>query len=228
MSYITQAPTGRPIAILGAAGIPTAFAALLIVGLAVDAVRVVLPGNLTVIDPTLSPPPPPEEITPDPKPKANTSRLEPIVVPPMPNPISDTPAPFDVTTTLPPLGGDIDLGGEIGPVVENPGLGEAVTPIVEIVGASPSNSPSRWVRDSDYRAIWIRRGMSGTARFNLDIDRSGRVTDCTITRSTGHAALDTATCALVSKRARFDAAQNSAGATVSGTYSSSINWQIPE
>jgi protein TonB len=54
------------------------------------------------------------------------------------------------------------------------------------------------------------------------------VTGCTITRSTGHAPLDAATCELVTKRARFDAARDTSGRAAAGQYKGSITWQIPE
>ena len=44
----------------------------------------------------------------------------------------------------------------------------------------------------------------------------------------GHPALDAATCDLVTKRARFDAARDNTGKPVAGTYSNSVTWRIPE
>jgi protein TonB len=69
--------------------------------------------------------------------------------------------------------------------------------------------------------------MTGTARFALSIDARGRVTGCTITRSTGHPALDGATCDLVARRARFDAARDGSGKPVAGRYTGVITWTIP-
>ena len=60
------------------------------------------------------------------------------------------------------------------------------------------------------------------------IAASGRVESCTITGSSGHPELDRATCELVARRARFDPAKDSSGAKVSGTYTSSVRWQLPE
>jgi periplasmic protein TonB len=70
--------------------------------------------------------------------------------------------------------------------------------------------------------------MTGKARFRLEIAADGRVTGCTITASSGHPQLDAATCALVSKRAKFQPARGSNGEPVAGTYSNAIDWQLPE
>ena len=62
----------------------------------------------------------------------------------------------------------------------------------------------------------------------IDGIAAGKVTGCSITRSTGHGALDAATCELVSKRARFDAARDGTGKPVAGNFTGSITWNIPE
>ncbi|MCL4674383.1 MAG: energy transducer TonB, partial [Sphingomonadaceae bacterium] len=84
------------------------------------------------------------------------------------------------------------------------------------------------ITESDYKTSWINRGWAGSAGFRLQVGANGRVEGCQITRSTGHTALDEATCALVTKRARFDPARNGNGDKVSGSYTSSVLWQIPE
>ena len=70
--------------------------------------------------------------------------------------------------------------------------------------------------------------MTGKARFRLEIAADGRVASCTITGSSGFAALDQATCALVSKRAKFQPARGSEGQPVAATYTNAIDWQLPE
>lgn len=60
------------------------------------------------------------------------------------------------------------------------------------------------------------------------IGSNGRVNECEITRSSGHASLDRNTCRLIERRARFDPATNNRGETTVGTYSGSITWQIPD
>ena len=70
--------------------------------------------------------------------------------------------------------------------------------------------------------------MAGTARFNLTIGTRGTVTGCTITRSTGHAPLGAATCEMVTRRARPQAAHGGTGKPLAGNYSGVITRQIPK
>lgn len=229
MTYASANRRPNPAALAGALGIPGAFGALLVVGLAVTVVTVPprpRPQATPVAQIPLPPPPP----TPDtPRPDAKTPQT----------PRTDSRPDAPSLPTLPP----VDFG--TGPVIDAlPGLGDPV--IADPVdfglppGPSPSTSPydpvaakvkgnpSKWVTTDDYRPRWIMEDMAGTARFTLAIDARGKVTGCSITRSTGHAALDAATCDLVSKRARFDAARDGTGKPVAGSYSGSVTWQIPE
>ena len=124
-------------------------------------------------------------------------------------------------STLPGLGDGI---GEIGPVEFNV---PPPPPMFDPVKAAPRGNPGGWITNSDYRPSWINRGFAGVAGFTLQIDANGRVTNCAITQSTGHAQLDTATCRLLRSRARFTPARDSSGAIVAGSYSSSVAWEIP-
>ncbi len=228
MSYVTQKQTGQPVAILGAIGIPAAFAGLLVIGLAVkDHVPEIWTGPMPNRDYPAPPPPPEPTAEPDTSPKTS-EKLPDIYIPPVPNPIPTTGPLVNTTGELPPIGGDINLGPIPGTDLGD-GLG-GVTPSVptfDPIAAKPANDASRWVTDNDYRSSWIRRGYSGKASFSLEVSTSGRVTNCSITRSTGHTALDTATCSLIAKRARFDPAMDASGAPTAGIYTSSINWQLP-
>ena len=95
------------------------------------------------------------------------------------------------------------------------------------VSATPRTSPGNWVSANDYPTRDIRQGNEGTAVFRLAIDATGTVTDCAVTRSSGHPGLDEATCRKVSQRARFDPARDENGERRSGTYTGSIKWVIP-
>jgi len=54
----------------------------------------------------------------------------------------------------------------------------------------------------------------------------GRVTGCTVTGSSGSAALDNATCRIMRSRARFSPARDSNGQPTTDSYAASITWRI--
>ncbi|HAU22142.1 MAG TPA: hypothetical protein DCS24_06025, partial [Erythrobacter sp.] len=107
-------------------------------------------------------------------------------------------------------------------------LGTSAFQAIQPAQATPRNDPGGWVTDADYRSRWIREERFGTASFRLEVGSNGRVSDCLITRSTGHTTLDRATCALITKRARFKPATNSSGKGIAGIYESSIRWVLPD
>ncbi|KPF64754.1 TonB family protein [Porphyrobacter sp. AAP60] len=229
MTYASHTRRPNPAALAGALGIPAAVGALLAVGLAVTIVTVPTPPRIKgeTINPIPIPPPPPT----DPVDQANPNTN--------PQPRDATPAPTPRADMLP-----VDLGRN-DPVFTLPGIGDTIGPITgpvdfgvpvptppatlfDPVGVSPKNNPGSWVTNADYRTRWINEGLTGSASFTLGIDARGKVTGCSITRSTGHGALDDATCRLVTSRARFDAARDTSGKPVAGSYSGTITWRIPE
>ena len=224
MTYASHTRRPNPAALAGALGIPAAFAALLVVGLAVKVVIEDKPKPIQGF--TIKPipvPPPPDPVDPittsSRKTGSTTTITRPDTIPVdlgSSNPIETLPGIGDVTG---PVIGPVDFG--------IPGPAPSASPF-DPVAAAPRNNPARWVTDSDYRTRWLREGLSGAARFTLSIDASGKVAGCTITRSTGHAALDAATCDLVTRRARFEAARDGTGKPVPGSFTGAINWRIPD
>lgn len=226
MTYASANRRPNPAALAGALGIPGAFGALLVVGLAVTVVT--KPEGPRIKGETIT-----ETILPPPPPKTD----EPVLVNNPAAPTTSLPSTPSQPATLP-----VDLGlGD--PVIALPGTGNlgdtgirpndigtpgpSASPF-DPVGARPKGNAGKWVTTDDYRPRWIREDMAGTARFTLAIDANGKVTGCTVTRSTGHAPLDAATCDLLTKRARFDAARDGNGKAVGGSYSGSVTWKIPE
>lgn len=90
-------------------------------------------------------------------------------------------------------------------------------------GPIPTRPPSRHEAQSargdlrtlfsadDYPASALRNGEQGAVQARLSIDADGRVSECSIIRSSGHASLDAATCNILQRRARFLPAHNANG-----------------
>lgn len=232
MNYVAQSRRPNPAAILGAIGIPAAFGALLVTGLAVT---VVVTKDENPIGTLIKSDPPPIPVPPPP-PKQQAEKTEPtrtVVVAPT-NPIDLNKKAVIPETKLPPLpplppGPTPGIGNNLGEGAGTPAPpAPPPPPKFDPISAKPRGNPGTWITTRDYRSNWIRREMTGTAGFTLQISASGRVTGCTVTSSTGHSALDQATCRLVQKRARFTPARDSDGAEVAGTYSNSVTWRLPK
>ncbi len=165
-------------------------------------------------------PSPLPEVTPEPAPEKQTGRTVDVTEPKIPG----IPTRGPIIMSPPPI--------EDFKPIELPKLPIPMplppAPEFKTVAAAPRTSPGSWVTANDYPTRDLRQGNAGTAEFTLTIGADGRVTDCRITRSTGHPGLDQATCSKVSQRARFTPARNESNQSVTGTFSSRIAWVIPE
>ncbi|HEU4651467.1 MAG TPA: TonB family protein, partial [Croceibacterium sp.] len=94
--------------------------------------------------------------------------------------------------------------------------------------ATPSNNSSNWITNDDYPRRALVDGAEGSVGYRLVVSTLGRVASCELTQPSGNRALDDATCRLITRRARFEAATDETGAKVLGTYSGSVRWEIPE
>ncbi|MDN3645950.1 TonB family protein [Pontixanthobacter aestiaquae] len=230
MAYVDQGgQANRKTAIAGVAVIHGVIGTVLVLGLAntVFVPKEDVPFEGTNIEVELPKPPPPE---PKPDKKDRTPPRDDRIF--IPQPINDIPTDSPVIdATDDPSASDTILDDLLPPAGSGSNAGTGLTPLPPIfdpVAAKPSNNSGLWVTNDDYRDSWINRGFEGKARFRVTIGTDGRVKDCQITTSTGHRALDRATCQLVKRRARFEPALNSNGEKVTDTYSKSILWQLPE
>jgi periplasmic protein TonB len=82
------------------------------------------------------------------------------------------------------------------------------------------------ISNQDYPAAALRKEEEGMVGFRLTISPEGRVSDCTITQSSGSASLDAATCRILVGRARFDPARDRKGRPVADTMAGRILWRI--
>jgi protein TonB len=79
----------------------------------------------------------------------------------------------------------------------------------------------------DYPAEAQRNGEEGTVQAELSVDARGHVRGCTVIHSSGHASLDSATCRILQRRARFDPAHDVNGdAVASSVVTPRIVWRL--
>ena len=83
-----------------------------------------------------------------------------------------------------------------------------------------------YVRDNDYPLQALRNREDGTTSFRLTIDRSGRVTECIVTGSSGSASIDHATCRIMIERARFTPAIGHDGQPTKDQVSARLGWRL--
>ena len=80
----------------------------------------------------------------------------------------------------------------------------------------------------DYPVSAIREGLRGVTRVRLTVDPSGRVSGCAVTQSSGHSLLDSTTCMLLRRRARFTPARDNMGQPTGAVIDSPpIRWAPP-
>ncbi|MFM5931246.1 MAG: TonB family protein [Novosphingobium sp.] len=132
------------------------------------------------------------------------------------------------------------------PRVTNPGRAIAIRIRVEVINGSPSPLPKKtvldaakrvraiadfsddaWVTPNDYPTEALRTESSGKVVTALSLDQNGKVSACRIAVNSGTPSLDSKTCEVFTKRARFTPAQDQAGNPVTSTIVERVNWVIP-
>lgn len=215
----------RTSAAIGVGAIHVILALGLTAGLAVKTIIEDEEGPLEGIFVETELPPPPPKVEPE-------ATVIPRVTPPsVPTPeldLNPTPPDFTVSDQVPVVTDLvlIPIPGKVEPPAPSPL--PKIAPSYPPVAAAPSNGPLGWITNDDYPSTSIRRIEEGNVSYRLAIGSDGRVDGCSITRSSGHARLDEATCRLVERRARFTPAKDETGAAVAGTYTGQVTWRIPE
>lgn len=78
----------------------------------------------------------------------------------------------------------------------------------------------------DYPGVAVSHDMSGTVGVAMLIDEAGAVADCTVIASSGSAILDSQSCAIIKKRARFKPAIGPDDKPMKSSYSQRITWRL--
>lgn len=96
------------------------------------------------------------------------------------------------------------------------------------VSAVATANLATYLKDEDYPAEALGRDFSGTTGFAMLIDEAGRVADCMVVETSGHAILDMQSCAIMKVRARFQPARDGSGKPTRDRVRSNIRWVIPK
>ncbi|MEH6790084.1 energy transducer TonB [Parasphingorhabdus sp.] len=190
----------------------------LVTGLAYTAVKKVA-SQLDMIDIDEEEPPEEPEEPPPPPPD------QPIEPPPVVSPppiVAPVAAPRPVIQSVP------TAPPRPAPVVAPPAPPPAPPPPPQRANPEARGNPGSWANANDYPSRALREEREGTTRFRLTVNADGRVSDCQITGSSGHADLDEAACKNLTRRARFRPALDANGNPTTGFYANAVRWQIPK
>ena len=188
----------------------------LVTGLAYEAAKKVIQKVTTVdikeeVKEEEPPPPPPKKDLPPP----------PIVAPPPKVNLAPAPPPVTTVSEPPPV-----LPPPV--VVVPPPVSAPPPPRFTPKAAAPRGNPGSWATTNDYPSRALREEREGVTGFRVTVGPDGRVTDCEITSSSGHADLDEAACSNIRRRARFNPATDGEGQPTTGSYSNRVRWVIPK
>lgn len=171
------------------------------------------------------PPPPPEEVPPPPPPPDQAVPPPPTQVysPPalVPVPTQNTFVPTNIVPPPPPTSPPAPPAPPAPPPAPPapPKIAKKLT---------PRGSPQSWVTNDDYPAAALRAEQEGTVSFRLDVDATGKVTNCSIVSSSGSSLLDNTACSLLRRRARFSPAEDASGNKIPATWPSRFRWELPK
>ena len=222
MSYANRKQMGsnRTVAIIIVALIHVALGYALVSGLAYNVVKKAAE-DLKTFDVEDEPPPPPEE--PPPPPEQTETPPPPQVVAPPPIVRTNVAPPPIVSTPVapPPVITPVARPAPPAPPAPPP------PPRVSQAAKARGNLPSLFSTD-DYPQSALRNEESGTTAVRLTVGPDGRVSDCSITASSGSTTLDNTTCSILRRRARFTPAKDQNGNPTTDTTTTRIRWEIPQ
>jgi protein TonB len=206
-----RSPTGLALVVLAHAGVLGAL--MLVKG--PDIMKAITKTEVTLIE--AERPPPPE--------------------PPPPQPEQRQQLPQDRITSVPPLIDRVIQGPVVPPLPPLPPQPPQLPrdPVVRQTEPPPPRMPPQRARANlgsyfttdDYPAAALRAEAEGRTSFSLTIGPDGRVTNCTVTGSSGNSALDGATCRILRSRARYTPARDQNRNPISGQDRGSVTWRLP-
>lgn len=163
-------------------------------------------------------------------PPNRVSKATEVVAPP---PLVPLPSPPIVTAPKPATASDSTSGAApvAGPGTGAGGAGEGTGSGGRGDGPGGGGGvPLRWIggriTDADYPRAALRAGASGTVGLRFVVGVDGRVSSCTVTRTSGNRDLDETTCQLIRKRFRYVPSRDAAGRPYADTVTGEHRWDL--
>ena len=170
------------------------------------------------------PPPPPDEVPPPPPPPDQPMQPPPVVTPP-PIVQLNTPAPtMQTVDTPPPAAPPVPIAA---PPAAPPAPPPPPPPRISQQAKARGNPGQYFNRDS-YPPAALREGAQGRVVARLTVGTDGRVSQCTVSSSSGNSDLDDTTCRIARARVRYEPAKDDAGNPIQSTVSLGITWRLEE
>lgn len=217
MAYADRNDGGnKVVAIVIVAIIHVALGYAFVTGLAYQYVKKVSE-KLNTFDVAPPPPPPPDE-PPPPPPPDQPLQPPPVVTPPAIVHVQ-TPSPAIVTVPNPP-----PAYTPAPPAPPAP----AAPPAPRLAsGAQPRGNYADWFPNDYYPPAAKRAGIEGRVGVVLTVGADGRVSDCTVTSSSGNADLDDTTCRLAKRSGRFKPALDDTGKPIESKFRiPGVRWRL--
>jgi protein TonB len=224
-------PRERLVALAAVVIVQLALGAALLIGLRVDTLRNnELVSRLIEIAVPKPPRPPVVPVTPlrpaeHKKTAAPKAAAKPLGGSPGPQPSHAPPTPTPVVAlrpSAPPAGGGTGAGPAVGSGAGGGSGGqgyggddEGGTDLVQIAGE---------ITSSDYPRDLRERGVGGRVGMVFTVGTDGRVTSCTVTRSSGVAELDALTCRLIRERFRYRPSTDRYGRPIADEVEGEHDW----
>jgi protein TonB len=93
-------------------------------------------------------------------------------------------------------------------------------------GGAQAINRAEWYSGNDYPRAAVVAHHTGTADISFTIGVNGRVSNCRVVASSGHEELDSATCRLLTRRARFKPAMDADNRPKTTSATMSVPWRL--
>lgn len=225
MAYADQKMSGGKItALVIVAVLHALLGYALVTGLAMSVVKKATE-KLNTFDVEEPPPPPPPEEPPPPPPDLPDVQPPPVVSPPpIVRPPVAAPVIINTVPVAPPAAPVVPIAAPPAPPAP-----PAAPPAPRVSQrAAPRGNPGQYFGSDNYPPAAIRAGAQGRVVASLTIGTDGRVSDCTVTSSSGNSDLDNTTCRIARSRVRFTPARDDNGNPIASNYTLPVRWQLPD